>query len=236
MGRRLGPLGLERPKPLLEVGGRALLWRQMDHASQHGFSEFIVAVGHLGDVIRAEVEAPQQHDPLAGRGPSWHIQVVGTGEHTATGGRMRRVQHLLNGGEAFLLTYCDGLSDIDLTRMIAFHHEHGRLATVAAVRPPSMFGWLDLDGEVCTGFREKPARLDAWINAGYFLVNRRALDLIAGDSTAWEREPVSELARMGELMAYRHQGYWACIDTPKDLDRVEADLAAGILPSRSVLA
>jgi glucose-1-phosphate cytidylyltransferase len=203
----------------------------MEHASQHGLSEFIVAAGHLGEVIRAEVEAPP-----AGRDPSWRIEVVDTGEHTATGGRMRRVLHLLDGCDTFLLTYCDGMSDIDLTRMIAFHHAHGRLATVAAVQPPSMFGWLDLDGEVCTGFREKPARLDAWINAGYFVVNRRALDLISGDATAWEREPVSELARMGELMAFRHQGYWACIDTPKDLDRVEADLAAGALSTRSVHA
>jgi glucose-1-phosphate cytidylyltransferase len=233
-GTRLGRLGLERPKALLKVGRRALLWRQMDHSSRHGVSDYIVATGHLGAAIRAEVEAPADNGGPGGRDPSWRIQVVDTGEQTATGGRLRRLRHLLGDGETFLLTYCDGLSDIDLAEMATFHRAHGRLVTVAAVRPPSTFGWLDLDGDVCRGFQEKPARVEGWINAGYFLVHRRALELIESDGTAWEREPVSELARMGELMAYRHHGHWACIDTPKDLERVEQDLARGVLAERRV--
>lgn len=235
-GRRLGSLGRERPKALLEVGGRPLLWRVMDQVSLHGVSEFIVLAGHHGRMIRDRVAAPPTGDSLRDRDPGWRIEVVDTGEETATGGRLRRIIGRLDAAEAFLLCYCDGLSDLDLTGMMAFHRAHSRLATIAAVHPPSEFGWLELDGDRCISFREKPARLDAWINAGYFVVDRSALDLIEGDGTVWERGPLCELASMGQLMVFRHHGYWKCIDTLKDLDQAEKDLASGAYPAGRVLA
>ena len=216
------------PKPMIEIGGRPLLWHLMKLFSTRGFSDFIIALGYKGSVIKKyflrypELESDLFVDLGSGRchtdkkyGEDWRVELVDTGHDTMTGGRLKRLASRVD--STIFFTYGDGLSDIDLKRLLAFHKSHGKLATVTAVRRPDRFGVLKLDGDRVAAFSEKPERSGEYINGGFFVLEPGALDVIAGDSTSWEREPCEALAAQGELCAYRHDGYWQCVDTLHEL-------------------
>lgn len=216
------------PKPLVEIGGRPILWHILMHYAHHGFADFLIALGHRAQAIRdyigdgatfatGVVAAAGASEGMATRGTTngrCALQLVDTGLHTQTGGRLKRLAPLLD--DTFMLTWSDGLSDVDLRALLAFHRAHGRLATVTAVRPPPRFGRLTLDGDRVVAFAEKPPVTDVWINGAFFVLEPQVLDYIEGDATEWEREPMERLARDGQLMAYRHGSFWQCLDTPRD--------------------
>jgi glucose-1-phosphate cytidylyltransferase len=227
-GTRLSEETAVLPKPMIEIGGRPLLWHLMKSFSVHGFNEFVVALGYKGDVIkRYFLQYPDVGSDLRielGSGKmerqgsireDWNIELVDTGQDTMTGGRLRRLRDRL--GETFLFTYGDGLSTVDLPKLLEFHRSHGKLATVTAVQPPSKFGVLQLDGNAVLKFNEKPADVSTYINGGFFVLEPAALDYIEGDATPLEREPCEALAGDGQLRAYVHDGYWQCVDTLHEL-------------------
>lgn len=227
-GTRLSEETAVLPKPMIEIGGRPLLWHLMKSFSAHGFNEFVVALGYKGDVIkRYFLQYPDVGSDLRielGSGKmerqgsireDWNIELVDTGQDTMTGGRLRRLRDRL--GETFLFTYGDGLSTVDVPKLLEFHRSHGKLATVTAVQPPSKFGVLQLDGNAVLKFNEKPADVSTYINGGFFVLEPAALDYIEGDATPWEREPCEALAGDGQLRAYVHDGYWQCVDTLHEL-------------------
>ncbi len=227
-GTRLSEETAVLPKPMIEIGGRPLLWHLMKSFSVHGFNEFVVALGYKGDVIkRYFLQYPDVGSDLRielGSGKmerqgsireDWNIELVDTGQDTMTGGRLRRLRDRL--GETFLFTYGDGLSTVDVPKLLEFHRSHGKLATVTAVQPPSKFGVLQLDGNTVLKFNEKPADVSTYINGGFFVLEPAAMDYIEGDATPWEREPCEALAGDGQLRAYVHDGYWQCVDTLHEL-------------------
>ncbi len=227
-GSRLSEETAVLPKPMIEIGGRPLLWHLMKLFSLHGLNEFVVALGYKGEVIkRYFLQYPDIGSDLRielGSGRTerqgsvredWNVELVNTGQDTMTGGRLRRLRGRL--GETFIFTYGDGLSTIDLTKLLEFHRSHGKLATVTAVQPPSKFGVLQLEGNAVVKFNEKPADANAYINGGFFVLEPEAIDYIEGDETSWEREPCEALAGDGQLRAYVHDGYWQCVDTLHEL-------------------
>lgn len=227
-GTRLSEETEVLPKPMIEIGGRPLLWHLMKQFSVHGFSDFVVALGYKGDVIKRyflqypDIGSDLRIDLGTGRmerqrsvREDWQVELVDTGEDTMTGGRLRRLRDRL--GETFFFTYGDGLSTVDLAKLLKYHRSHGKLATVTAVQPPSKFGVLQLDGDEVTGFNEKPADANSYINGGFFVLEPKAIDYIDGDATPWEREPCEALAEDGQLRAYVHDGYWQCVDTLHEL-------------------
>lgn len=220
-GGRGSRLGAGLPKPLAEIGGRPLIWHVMMHYRQSGLSNFVIALGHGGDAIRRYFAEAAPAD--------WSVALVDTGEDTMTGGRIRRLQPHL-GGETFMLTWADGLSDVDIGALAAFHRRHGRLATVTAVAPPPRFGRLTLDGDRVTQFAEKPTGAEGWINGAFFVLEPQVIDLIEGDATVWETGPLPTLAANGQLMAYRHTGFWDCVDTASDLAALRREWDAGNRP------
>ena len=214
-----------RPKPMVEIGGYPILWHIMKHFAHHGLNEFVVALGYKGEVIkRYFLEYTRSRGDLTvslGDGavrrhgtPSedWTVHLRETGSETMTGGRLRRLRDTL-GDATFMVTYGDGLSNVDLQALLAFHKAHGRLATVTAVRPPARFGVLALEGERVTQFAEKPTAREGWINGGFFVFNPAVLDYIRGDDVHLEGEPLARLASEGQLMAYRHEAFWQSMDT-----------------------
>lgn len=233
-----------RPKPLVEIGNRPILWHIMQHYSTHGHHEFVLALGYMGDLIKKYVADLCQysgnlrvdfaHRELYGQaGPNgedapppwpWVVDLIDTGEETMTGGRLARLQPYL-GGKTFMLTYGDGVSNVDLDALIAFHRSHGKLATMTMVRPLTTFGHLGVrpDGQV-EGFQEKPETAQDWINGGFFVLEPEVFDAVAdvnGDEIMWEQGPLPKLMEMGELMAYRHPGFWYCMDHLADKRRLE---------------
>jgi len=243
LGTRMSEETDTKPKPMVEVGGRPLIWHIMKTYSQHGINEFIVCLGYKGYVIKEYFFNYYRHTSnleidlrdgsakvLSSQSEDWKITLVDTGAETMTGGRLKRVLPYL-GNETFCMTYGDGLSDIDITKEIAFHRSHGKLATVAAVQPPGRFGVLDIadSGEV-RAFREKPADEIGWINGGYFVLEPKAVDYIAGDATSWEQEPLFGLARDGQLSAFEHSGFWKPCDTLRDKREMEALWDSGKAP------
>jgi glucose-1-phosphate cytidylyltransferase len=236
-----------KPKPMIEIGGRPLLWHVMDIFSSHGIREFVVALGYKGDVIReyfatcyyrrrdftVRLGVPEMPVMPAPEEP-WTVHLAETGADTATGGRVKRLARYLH-GEPFLLTYGDGVANVDITALLAFHRRHGKLATVTAVPPPPRFGALALDGDRVVSFREKSRADEGWINGGFFVLQPQVLDYIAGDDTIFERGPLERLAANGQLAAYRHDGFWQCMDTLHDLRRLEALAAEGALPWKASL-
>lgn len=220
---------------MIEIGGRPLLWHIMKHYSHHGVRDFIICLGYKGYVIKeyffnyyrhtADLQINLrngEHRVLGSQAEDWNVTLIDTGAETMTGGRLKRVaKHI--GNETFCFTYGDGLSDIDITSEIAFHRRHGKLATVAAVQPPGRFGVLNIGQHgIVDSFEEKPSDEIGWINGGFFVLEPGVMEYIASDSTSWEREPLSNLARAGQLSAYAHSGFWQPCDTLRDKRALEA--------------
>jgi glucose-1-phosphate cytidylyltransferase len=213
-GTRMGEETQLRPKPLVEVGGRPIIWHILKLYQHYGFHDFIVCAGYAGDMLVDHFA----HE----RDENWRVQVVDTGLHTATGGRLKRIRHML-GDETFCMTYGDGVADVDLKSLLEFHRTHRKLVTVTAVQPTLPFGVINFHtlagGTV--GFEEKPRLHAVWVNSGFFVIEPRALDVISGDDEAWENGPLEHLAHDGQLAAFRHEGFWHCMDTPKDRQVLE---------------
>lgn len=222
------------PKPMVQVGGKPILWHIMQTYAHFGHKDFYVALGYKAEVIKeyflnyrslnsdftvdlsSGKVSPHQTDPV-----DWNVTLVNTGDTSMTGGRVKRMKSFI-GNETFMLTYGDGLADIDLDALLAFHRNHGKMITVSAVRPAARFGELEIDGSRVVSFQEKPQMHDGWINGGYFVVEPEFFDLIGGDSTLLEREPLEAATKAGELMAYQHDGFWQCMDTKRDHDLLES--------------
>jgi len=233
VGSRLSEETGEKPKPMVQIGGKPILWHIMMHYSRHGFDHFVIALGYLGDSIKKFFidYCALQGDLTVKVGtgevihhqrthPKWTVDLVETGVQTATGGRIKRLQPHLEGG-TFMLTWGDGVSDVDLGRLLAFHRSHGKLATVTAVRPPARFGHLTFAGDRVGEFSEKPQTREGWINGAFFVLEPGVFDYIDGPATQWEREPMQRLAAEGQLMAYRHESFWQCMDTLRDKKLLE---------------
>jgi glucose-1-phosphate cytidylyltransferase len=221
-GTRLAGGARDVPKPLQPIGGRPILWHVMKHYAHYGFRDFVLAAGHRGEAIAEWAAA-------ATREESWRIQVVDTGLETPTAGRILQLAPVL-GQNPFMLTWSDGLSDMDLNALRDFHLRHGRLATVTAVHPPPRFGHLRLEGTEVKEVAEKQPEKEAWINGAFFVLEPGALSYIRDDSEAWENGPMDQLARDRQLQAYRHESFWACMDTPCDWQRLESMWQAGAAP------
>jgi glucose-1-phosphate cytidylyltransferase len=227
------------PKPMVPIGGKPILWHIMRSFASYDHKDFYVALGYKAEVIKSfflnyralnsdfsvdlgsGAVTPHQLDAV-----DWRVTLVHTGDQSMTGGRVKRLQKFI-GNETCLLTYGDGVADIDLDALLAFHRSHGKMITVSAVRPAARFGELEMDGARVTRFREKPQLHEGWINGGYFVVEPAFFDLIAGDETMLEREPLESAAQMGELVAYRHEGFWHCMDTKRDHEMLESLWAKG---------
>jgi glucose-1-phosphate cytidylyltransferase len=242
LGTRLSEETSVRPKPMVEVGGKPMLWHIMHLYATHGLNEFVLALGYKAEMVRSyflnyhavtrdvTVRLSDGHaTSRATDGEDWTLHLIDTGLETQTGGRLRRLREWI-GNEPFCLTYGDGVSDLDINKLITFHKAHGKLATVTAVRPPARFGGLEIEGDTVTSFAEKNQTSEGWINGGFFVLQPEVLDLIAGDSTLWEREPLEELARTDQLRAFKHEGFWQPMDTLRDLRHLEALWASGTPP------
>jgi len=230
-GTRLAEETEIRPKPMVEIGGRPILWHIMRHYAHYGLRDFVIALGYKGEHIKKFfVESSSLNGnltvvPSQGRVErhggdqsgmlDWKIELIDTGSKTLTGGRVKRLARYL-GGETFMLTWGDGLSDVDLNALADFHRSHGKLATVTAVRPPARYGHIEFDGDRVKEFSEKPQTKEGWINGAFFVLEPAVLDYIDGDDTMFEHGPLKHLARDGELMAFRHEGFWQCMDTLRE--------------------
>jgi glucose-1-phosphate cytidylyltransferase len=234
LGTRISEEAVTKPKPMIEIGGRPILWHVMKSYSSYGHNDFIICLGYKGYVVKeyfanyflhmSDVTFDMRGDRVEVHrrtAEPWRITLIDTGEHTMTGGRLKRVLPHIGDDEVFAFTYGDGVANIDLGAELAFHRAHGRLATVAAVRPLSRFGALTLNGEAVTGFQEKPEDEGGWINGGFFLLSPRVAERIPGDATIWEREPMESLARDDQLRAFIHQGFWQPMDTLRDKNILE---------------
>ena len=243
LGSRLGEETAVRPKPMVEIGGRPIIWHIMKIYSAYGLNDFVICLGYKGYMIKEYFSnyflhmsdvtldiAANKMEVHQNSAEPWRVTLVDTGEATQTGGRLKAVGRYLEADELFCFTYGDGLAAIDVAASIAFHKAHGRLATVTAVTPPARFGALETEGERVTHFREKPVGDGGRINGGFFVASPKVLDLVGGPQTYWEREPMETLASRGELMAYRHDGFWGAMDTLRDKTVLEELWASGAAP------
>lgn len=233
-GTRLSEYTNMIPKPMVPIGGRPILWHLMKTYAHYGHKDFYVALGYKAEVVKEYFLnyralnsdftinlksgdiSPHQLDDI-----DWQVTLVNTGEHSMTGGRVKRMQSFI-GNETFLLTYGDGLANINLEDLISFHRSHGKMVTVSAVRPTARFGELEINHMQVSSFQEKPQLHDGWINGGYFVVEPEFFEFIAGDEVVLERGPLEAATKAGELMAYKHDGFWHCMDTKRDHDLLEA--------------
>lgn len=242
-GTRISEETQNRPKPMVEIGGKPILWHIMKGYSGHGIHEFVICLGFKGYVIKeyfanyclhtSDVTFDLSNNQIITHErntESWRVTLVETGLETMTGGRLRRVAHYLDDSEPFCMTYGDGLSDVNITELVQFHQSHGLEATVTATTAPGRFGALRMNGDAVEGFQEKPIGDGAWINGGFFVLSRSVIDRISGDSTVWEREPMESLATDGQLAAYRHSGFWQPMDTLREKNYLEQLWSAGSPP------
>jgi glucose-1-phosphate cytidylyltransferase len=226
LGSRLSEETAVRPKPMVEIGGRPMLWHIMKHYTVHGITDFVICLGYKGDVIKewfadyflrtSDVTfdlAEQRMEVHATRTEPWRVTLLDTGEKTLTGGRLKRAIEFLADEEEICMTYGDGLANVDVTKLIEYHRSQNVLATVTAVQPPGRFGALDVHGNRVTHFREKPKGDGTWTNGGFFVLNRKVADYIEGDPTTWEETPLRTLAHEGQLASFMHEGYWSVMDT-----------------------
>ncbi len=242
LGTRLSEETTVKPKPMVEIGGRPMLWHIMKLYSSFGFNDFVVALGYKGESIKdyfinyAQMSADLSIDIKSGitkttrsRVEPWKVDLIDTGLHTLTGGRVRRLcEHVGKG--TILMTYGDGLADVDIAKLLEFHRSHGKMATVTAVIPPARFGALCFEGDRVEAFQEKPVGGDGWINGGFFVLDTRVADYIRRDDVHFEQDPLRELARDGQLMGFRHHGFWHCMDTLRDVRALEQMWADGVAP------
>jgi glucose-1-phosphate cytidylyltransferase len=243
-GTRISEESHLKPKPMIEIGGKPILWHIMKIYSHYGLNDFIICCGYKGYVIKeyfanyflhtSDVTFDMKNNKMATHQSSsepWKVTLVDTGETTMTGGRMKRVQEYI-GDEDFCLTYGDGVANVDIGALIKFHKKHGRLATLTATQPPGRFGALNLSGEKVNSFQEKPDGDGSWINGGFFVLNKKVLDLIPGDQTIWEKEPMEKLAVNGDLHAFFHKGFWQPMDSLRDKNQLEELWQKGKAPWR----
>lgn len=239
LGTRLSEHTEFLPKPMISVGGKPIIWHIMQTYARSKHKDFYLALGYKSEKIKeyflshsnlhsdimvdqlTSLFIPQDHNEL-----DWKVTLVDTGDTTMTGGRAKRMQSYI-GNETCMLTYGDGVANIDLDALVSFHKSHGKLITLTAVRPPARFGELELSGDKVVSFQEKPQLHGGWINGGYFVIEPEFFDLITGDDTMLEREPIEKAVNMGEMMAYRHEGFWQCMDTKRDLELLESLWAKG---------
>ena len=232
-GTRLSEYTDDVPKPMVPVGGKPMLWHIMDRYARYGFTDFGIALGYKADVIKTFFSNYNKENSdvtininsvdsktINAAHFDWKVTLVDSGLMTMTGGRVKRMKNYV-GGETFMLTYGDGISNIDIDKLKDFHRSHGKLVTMTAVHPPARFGELKLIGDVVTKIEEKPQLSEGWINGGFFVIEPEFLDLISGDETMLEREPLEKATELGELMAYRHSGFWQCMDTKRDKELLE---------------
>lgn len=232
LGTRLSEETTTRPKPMVEIGGRPILWHIMKIYSSHGINEFIICAGYKGYVIKeyfanyflhmSNITFDMSNNEMEvheNKAEPWKVTIVDTGLHTMTGGRLKRVKEYI-GSDTFCFTYGDGVSDIDISRSIAFHKESHAPATVAAVQPPGRFGALETEGDTIVSFKEKPQGDGGYINGGFFVLEPEVINLIEGDSTIWEQEPMNALASQGDIRAFRHDGFWRPMDTLRDKNQL----------------
>ena len=244
LGTRLSEETNLRPKPMVEIGGKPILWHILKMYFEHGIKDFIICCGYKGFMIKeyfanyslhtSDVTFDFHNDELVKirnrRAESWSITLVDTGEATMTGGRLRRVREYLPSEESFCFTYGDGLSDVNISELVNFHKSHGKLATLTAAYPPGRFGALDINGQQVRRFVEKPKGDGAFVNGGFFVLEPSVIDLIEGDETVWEHDPLTILAARDELMAHKHYGFWQPMDTIRDKNILEALWSSGKAP------
>lgn len=242
LGTRIAEESSSRPKPMVEIGGKPILWHIMKIYSAHEVNEFVICCGYKGYMIKeyfanyflhmSDVTFDMSNNDMQihqKNAEPWKVTLVDTGEDTLTGGRLRRVRSYL-GDEDFCFTYGDGVGNIDITQLIKFHKEHGKSSTVTAVQPPGRFGALELDDTTVKNFVEKPHGDGMYINGGFFVLNPKVIDLIGDDSIIWERKPLETLARYGELKAFKHNGFWQPMDTLRDKQHLEELWLSGKAP------
>jgi len=243
LGTRISEETGVRPKPMVEIGGKPILWHIMKTYSAHGIHEFIICCGYKGYMIKeyfanyflhmSDVTFDMEHNRMEvhqRHAEPWRVTLVDTGEHTMTGGRLKRVADYVCKEDFFCFTYGDGVADINITEQIAFHQQHGKLATITAVQPPGRYGALNLDGTAVHGFIEKPKGDGGWVNGGFFVLSPRCLNYITGDTSSWEGQPLAEVAHDGQLTAYMHRGFWQPMDTLRDKNFLEELWSSGRAP------
>jgi glucose-1-phosphate cytidylyltransferase len=242
MGTRLAEMTEVRPKPLVEIGGRPILWHIMKHYCRYGFEEFALALGYKGEQIKAyflefnslnrdftvSLKDGQTYPFNHNGGEQWKVHLVDTGQGTATGGRLKRLEHIIGKG-TFMMTYGDGVCDVNLIDLLNFHRNHKSLVTLTAVRSPARFGALEFDGHQIRYFKEKSQLHEGWINGGFFVIEPEALQYIEGD-VMWEQSPMERLAEEGKICAYKHEGFWQCMDNIRDLKYLESLWEGGNAP------
>lgn len=242
-GTRLAEETALRPKPMVEIGDKPILWHIMNIYAVQGVTEFVIALGYRGDMIKSyflnfctsnsdiSIELATGRTTVHDNDrPHWTVHLVDTGHHTQTGGRLKRLRKWLEADDVFCFTYGDGVGDVDIKALLRFHESHGKLATVTTVRSPARFGRIVFEGDHVTEFFEKPETGEGWINGGFFVLNAGALDYVDGDDSVWERDAVERLARAGQLMGYRHHGFWSCMDTLKEKNFLEELWRTGEAP------
>ncbi|MCF8173222.1 MAG: glucose-1-phosphate cytidylyltransferase [Candidatus Methylopumilus sp.] len=243
LGTRISEETHLKPKPMIEIGGKPILWHIMKGYSSHGITDFIICCGYRGYVIKeyfanyflhmSDVTFDMSDNQMIvhqRKAEPWRVTLIDTGEDTLTGGRLKRVADFVQGEESFCFTYGDGVSDVDISATLKFHQAHGKLATVTAVAPPGRYGALQAVGNQVTGFVEKPRGDGGLINGGFFVLSPKVIGLISGDQTSWESEPLSQLAAMGELMSFEHTGFWQAMDTLRDKNLLESLWVSGSAP------
>jgi glucose-1-phosphate cytidylyltransferase len=243
LGTRISEETHLKPKPMIEIGGRPILWHLMKIYSSHGINDFVICCGYKGYVIKeyfanyflhmSDVTFDMKNNKMEvhqGNAEPWKVTLVDTGEDTQTGGRLKRVKDYLKDEEAFCFTYGDGLADVNITELVKFHKNQGKLATVTAVQPPGRYGALDIQNHQASQFIEKPKGDGGWINGGFFVLSPKCIDYIDNDQSSWEGQPLMTIAKQGELAAYQHAGFWQPMDTLREKNLLEELWASGSAP------